>query len=115
MLDCFIERQDSYFNQNKLIPIIPVIHEDWKVKLDGMKIRSNIKSEIITLAGSDDRMQQAIVQGREFRKEVTFDFLDMLGIKRSRNEKDKYKALINVLPMPEYIVAAVFICWLILS
>ena len=40
-------------------------------------------------------MQEAIVQGKEFRKEVTFDFLDMLGIKRSRNEKDKYKALIN--------------------
>ena len=95
--ECFIDRLDSYFNKNKLIPISPVIHEDWKVKLDGMKIRSNIKSEIITLAGSDDKMQQAIVQGKEFRKEVTFDFLDMLGIKRSRNEKDKYKALINVL------------------
>lgn len=93
----FIDRLDSYFNQNKLIPITPVIHEDWKVRLEGMKIRSNIKSEIITLAGSDDRMQQAIVQGREFRKEVTFEFLDMLGIRRSRNEKDKYKALINVL------------------
>ena len=95
--ECFIDRLDSYFNKNKLIPISPVIHEDWKVKLDGMKIRSNTKSEIITLAGSDYRMQEAIVQGKEFRKEVTFDFLDMLGIKRSRNEKDKYKALINVL------------------
>lgn len=42
-------------------------------------------------------MQQAIVQGREFRKEVTFELLDWLGIKRSRKEKDKYKALINVL------------------
>ena len=95
--ECFIDRLDSYFNKNKLIPISPVIHEDWKVKLDGMKIRSNIKSEIITLAGSDDKMQQAIVQGKGFRKEVTFDLLDMLGIRRSRNEKDKYKALINVL------------------
>ena len=95
--ECFINRLDSYFNKNKLIPISPMIHEDWKVKLEGMKIRSNTKSEIITLAGSDSRMQEAIVQGKEFRKEVTFDFLDMLGIKRSRNEKDKYKALINVL------------------
>ena len=99
MLDCFIERQDSYFNQNKLIPIIPVIHEDWKVKLDGMKIRSNIKSEIITLAGSDDRMQQAIVQGREFRKEVTFELLDWLGIKRAKHERRKYEPLINTLGM----------------
>lgn len=95
--ECFIDRLDSYFNKNKLIPISPVIHEDWKVKLEGMKIRSNIKNEIITLAGSDDKMQQAIVQGREFRKEVTFELLDWLGIKRSRKEKNKYKALINVL------------------
>lgn len=95
----FIDRLDSYFNKNKLIPISPVIHEDWKVKLEGMKIRSNIKSEIITLAGSDYRMQQAIVQGKEFRKEVTFDFLDMLGIKRAKHERRKYEPLINTLGM----------------
>ena len=39
-----------------------------------MKIRSNTKSEIITLAGSNYRMQEAIVQGKEFRKEVTCIF-----------------------------------------
>ena len=97
--ECFIDRLDSYFNKNKLIPISPVIHEDWKVKLDGMKIRSNTKSEIITLAGSDYRMQEAIVQGKEFRKEVTFDFLDMLGIKRAKHERRKYEPLINTLGM----------------
>ena len=95
--ECFIDRLDSYFNKNKLIPISPMIHEDWKVKLDGMKIRSNIKSEIITLAGSDDKMQQAIVQGKEFRKEVTFDFLDMLGIKRILHEKHRYNTLVETL------------------
>ena len=95
--ECFIDRLDSYFNKNKLIPISPVLHEDWKVKLDGMKIRSNIKSEIITLAGSDDKMQQAIVQGKEFRKEVTFDFLDMLGIKRILHEKHRYNTLVETL------------------
>lgn len=95
----FINRLDSYFNKNKLIPIIPVIHEDWKVKLEGMKIRSNIKSEIITLAGSDDKMQQAIVQGKEFRKEVTFDLLDLLGIRRAKHERRKYEPLINTLGM----------------
>lgn len=97
--ECFIDRLDSYFNKNKLIPISPVIHEDWKVKLDGMKIRSNTKSEIITLAGSDSRMQEAIVQGKGFRKEVTFDFLDMLGIKRAKHERRKYEPLINTLGM----------------
>ena len=97
--ECFIDRLDSYFNKNKLIPISPMIHEDWKVKLEGMKIRSNIKSEIITLAGSDDKMQQAIVQGKEFRKEVTFDFLDWLGIKRAKHERRKYEPLINTLGM----------------
>lgn len=95
--NCFIERLDSYFNKNKLIPISPVIHEDWKVKLEGMKIRSNTKSEIITLAGSDYRMQEAIVQGKEFRKEVTFDFLDMLGIKRILHEKQRYNTLVETL------------------
>lgn len=95
--ECFIDRLDSYFNKNKLIPISPVIHEDWKVKLDGMKIRSNIKSEIITLAGSDDKMQQAIVQGKGFRKEVTFDFLDMLGIRRILHEKQRYNTLVETL------------------
>lgn len=93
----FINRLDSYFNKNKLIPISPVIHEDWKVKLEGMKIRSNIKSEIITLAGSDDKMQQAIVQGKGFRKEVTFEFLDMLGIRRILHEKQRYNTLVETL------------------
>ena len=93
----FINRLDSYFNKNKLIPISPVIHEDWKVKLEGMKIRSNIKSEIITLAGSDGKMQQAIVQGKGFRKEVTFDFLDMLGIRRILHEKQRYNTLVETL------------------
>lgn len=97
--ECFIDRLDSYFNKNKLIPISPVIHEDWKVKLDGMKIRSNTKSEIITLAGSDSRMQQAIVQGKGFRKEVTFEFLEMLGIRRAKHERRKYEPLINTLGM----------------
>ena len=97
--ECFIDRLDSYFNKNKLIPISPVIHEDWKVKLDGMKIRSNTKSEIITLAGSDDKMQQAIVQEKGFRKEVTFEFLDMLGIRRAKHERRKYEPLINTLGM----------------
>lgn len=95
--ECFINRLDSYFNKNKLIPISPMIHEDWKVKLEDMKIRSNIKSEIITLAGSDYRMQQAIVQGKEFRKEVTFDFLDMLGIRRILHEKQRYNTLVETL------------------
>ena len=95
--ECFIDRLDSYFNKNKLIPISPVIHEDWKVKLEGMKIRSNIKSEIITLAGSDDKMQQAIVQGKGFRKEVTFDLLDMLGIRRILHEKQRYNTLVETL------------------
>lgn len=95
--ECFIDRLDSYFNKNKLIPISPVIHEDWKIKLEGMKIRSNIKKEMIALAGSDCNMQQAIVQGKEYKKEVTFNFLDILGIKRAVHERRKYEPLINTL------------------
>lgn len=93
----FIERMDSYFNRNKLMPRNPVIHEDWKAKLEGMKIRSNIKSEIMVLAGCDNKMQQAIVWGKEYKREVTFSDLKWLGITRSRDEKDKYKALVGCL------------------
>ena len=93
----FIERMDSYFNSNKLMPRNPVIHEDWKAKLEGMKIRSNIKSEIMVLAGCDNKMQQAIVRGKEYKREVTFSDLKWLGITRSRDEKDKYKALVGCL------------------
>ncbi len=35
------------------------------------------------LAGSDENMQKAIVQGKEYRKDVTFDFLELLGITRT--------------------------------
>ena len=93
----FIERMDSYFNRNKLTPRNPAIHEDWKIKLEGMKIRKNIKNEITVLAGSDCRMQEAITQGKEYKREVTFSDLKWLGITRSRDEKDKYKALVGSL------------------
>lgn len=93
----FIERMDSYFNRNKLTPRNPILHEDWRRKLDGMKIRSNIKNEIMVLAGSDCRMQEAIIQGKEYKREVTFSDLKWLGITRSRDEKDKYKALVGSL------------------
>lgn len=93
----FIERMDLYFNRNKLTPRNPILHEDWRRKLDGMKIRSNIKNEIMVLAGSDCRMQEAITQGKEYKREVTFSDLKWLGITRSRNEKDKYKALVGSL------------------
>lgn len=93
----FIERMDSYFNRNKLTPRNPAIHEDWKIKLEGMKIRKNIKNEITVLAGSDCRMQEAITQGKEYKREVTFSDLKWLGIIRSRDEKDKYKALVGSL------------------
>ena len=52
---------------------------------------------MIALAGSDCNMQQAIVQGKEYKKEVTFDFLDILGIKRAVHERRKYEPLINTL------------------
>lgn len=95
--DRFINRLDSYFNKNRLTERMPIMHEDWKIKLEGMKIRSNIKNEMISLAGSDCNMQQAIVQGKEYKKEVTFDFLDWLGIKRAKHERRKYEPLINTL------------------
>ena len=40
-------------------------------------------------------MKNAIVMDQEYTKEVTFDYLKMIGIKRDRRERDKYKTLNN--------------------
>ena len=91
----FISRIDSYFNRNKIEARNPIKHEDWRIKLESLNIRKNIKEEIILLAGSDDKMQRAIIQGKEYKKDVTFDFLDMLGITRHDRKRLKYKVLMD--------------------
>lgn len=55
----FIERMDAYFNENRVIGKASVSHNDWEKRLDGMKIRSNIKEEIRLLARYDKDMQRA--------------------------------------------------------
>ena len=47
-----------------------------------MKIRSNLKDEIILLARYDKDMQKAITMDDRYTKEVTFVYLEMIGIKR---------------------------------
>lgn len=91
----FISRMDSYFNRNKIDARNPIRHEDWKIRLESLNIRKNIKEEIIALAGNDDKMQKAIIQGNEYKKKVTFSFLDMLGIKRYDRKRQRYKPLIE--------------------
>ena len=93
----FIERMDAYFNENRVIGKASVSHNDWKKRLDGMKIRSNIKEEIRLLARYDKDMQRAITMDSEYTKEVTFCYLEMIGIKRGKRERGRYKALIDVL------------------
>ena len=91
----FISRMDSYFNRNKIEARNTIKHEDWKIKLESLSIRKNVKEEIMLLAGSDENMQKAIVQGKEYKKEVTFDFLELLGITRHDRKRQKYKPLIE--------------------
>ena len=91
----FISRMDSYFNRNKIESRNPIKHEDWRIKLESLNIRKNIKEEIILLAGSDEKMQRAIIQDKEYKKDVTFDFLDMLGITRHDRKRLKYKVLMD--------------------
>ena len=91
----FISRMDSYFNRNKVEARNPIKHEDWRIKLESLNIRKNIKEEIILLAGSDENMQRAIIQGKEYKKDVTFDFLDLLGITRHDRKRLKYKVLMD--------------------
>ena len=63
----FISRMDSYFNRNKIDARNPIRHDDWKIRLESLNIRKNIKEEIIALAGNDDKMQKAIIQGNEYK------------------------------------------------
>lgn len=93
----FIERMDAYFNENRVIGKASVSHNDWEKRLDGMKIRSNIKEEIRLLARYDKDMQKAMTMDSEYTKEVTFAYLEMIGIKRGKRERGRYKALIDVL------------------
>ena len=93
----FINRMDSYFNENRITGKTSVSHNDWEKKLDGMRIRSNIKEEIRLLAKYDKDMRRAIVMDQKYTKEVTFAYLEMIGIKRGKRERGRYKALIDVL------------------
>ena len=40
-------------------------------------------------------MQKAIIQGKEYKKDVTFGFLELLGITRHDRKKQRYKPLIE--------------------
>ena len=61
-----------------------------------MNIRSNLKNEIIQLAMDDEDMRNAIGMDREYTKEVSFDYLENSGIKRSARERRRYNKLIKV-------------------
>ena len=93
----FIERMDAYFNENRVIGKASVSHNDWEKRLEGMKIRSNIKEEIRLMARYDKDMQRAITMDSEYTKEVTFAYLEMIGIKRYVRERRKYDRLLETL------------------
>lgn len=93
----FIERMDAYFNENRVVDRKSVSHNDWEKRLEGMKIRSNLKDEIILLARYDKDMQKAITMDDEYTKEVTFVYLEMIGIKRYVRERRKYDRLVETL------------------
>ena len=93
----FIERMDAYFNENRVIGKASVSHNDWEKRLEGMKIRSNIKEEIRLMARYDKDMQRAITKDREYTKEITFAYLEMIGRKRYVRERSKYDRLLETL------------------
>lgn len=88
---------DAYFNENRVADRKSVSNTDWEKRLEGMRIRSNIKEEIRLLAKYDKDMQRAITMNDEYTKEVTFCYLDMIGIKRSARERRYYRKLIETL------------------
>lgn len=95
--ESFIRKMDAYFNENRILNSGNRKQKDWEKKLDGMKIRKNIRKEIIVLAKYDKSMRNAIEMEQEYTKEVTFDYLEMIGIARDRRERRKYKTLSDVL------------------
>lgn len=93
----FIERMTRYFNYNQIIRKYSLTNNDWEKKIEEMKIRKNVKEEIIKLIGSDNNLQNAIIQGKEYSINVGFDYLENIGIKRDRRERGKYSTLIETL------------------
>ena len=94
----FIGRMDDYFNENRLTKKKSRQKQrDWMKKLEGMKIRSNIKKEIISLTRYDKKMQEAIIHGEEYTKEVSFSYLELVLMKKRAHERRKYKTLSDAL------------------
>lgn len=93
----FIERMTRYFNYNQIIRKYSLTNNDWEKKIEEMKIRKNVKEEIIKLIGSDNNLQNAITLGQEYSINVGFDYLENIGIKRDRRERGKYSTLIETL------------------
>lgn len=93
----FIERMARYFNDNLIIRKHSLTNNDWEKKIEEMKIRKNVKEEIIKLVASDINLQKAITLGKEYSISVGFDYLENIGIKRDRRERGKYSTLIETL------------------
>lgn len=93
----FIQRMTRYFNDNLIIRKYSLTNNDWEKKIEEMKIRKNVKEEIIKLIGSDNNLQNAITLGKEYSINVGFDYLENIGIKRDRRERGKYSTLIETL------------------
>ena len=72
--------------------------------MDNMNIRSNLKNEIVLLAMDDENMRNAIGMDREYTKEVSFDYLENLGIKRCVRARSRYKNLTDILAKIKIIV-----------
>ena len=91
--DEFIERLSSYINDNVITnkTVSPI--NDWEKVIDSMKFRKNIKEEIKKLVMNDKELQEAIVCRKDYSINVTFDYLEGIGIKRNSRERRNYKTL----------------------
>ena len=97
--DEFIERLSSYINDNVITnkTVSPI--NDWEKVIDSMKFRKNIKEEIKMLVMNDNELQEAIVCRKDYSINVTFDYLEGIGIKRSYRERRHYKVLTDNLKL----------------
>ena len=95
--DDFIERMKVYLNEKQDIKAIQQETAGLEKQAGHNEYTGEPKNEIVLLAMDDENMRNAIGMDQEYTKEVSFDYLENLGVKRYVRERRKYNKLIETL------------------
>ena len=90
----FIKQLDTYFNHNQFS------HNrefeaacDWIDKLKEMKIRKNLKEDIVRLWEHDNNIATAILDGSGYDLKITLDEISKLIPRKGKKDWDSYSNL----------------------